>query len=176
MVAVTESHFWSWNWSLCLLSPQWKMQQEALKHVSTAGGAEVARQGVVPACGAEWGGDESSLRGWLLARSRQAGWLLPAWPRCPGAPTPPASPTGTCDRAEGGLGRAEAGRLLMCSCWARSTDLGILFGMALGNQGLEECAITGILRDKLQYRNRLQYMVTVGPRRAPHPSPLATGM
>ncbi|KAK1330577.1 hypothetical protein QTO34_010772 [Cnephaeus nilssonii] len=30
--------------------------------------------------------------------------------------------------------------------------------MALGNQGLEECAITGILRDKLQYRNRLQYM------------------
>lgn len=44
--------------------------------------------------------------------------------------------------------------------------LGILLGMALGNQGLEvwpltqskECAITGSLRDKLQYRNRLQYM------------------
>ncbi|XP_054566753.1 interleukin-34 isoform X2 [Eptesicus fuscus] len=36
--------------------------------------------------------------------------------------------------------------------------LGILLGMALGNQGVEECAITGILRDKLQYRNRLQYM------------------
>ncbi|XP_016019947.2 interleukin-34 isoform X2 [Rousettus aegyptiacus] len=44
--------------------------------------------------------------------------------------------------------------------------LGILLGMALGNQGLEvwpltpseECAITGFLRDKLQYRNRLQYM------------------
>ena len=41
--------------------------------------------------------------------------------------------------------------------------------MALGNQGLEmwpltqneECAVTGFLRDKLQYRNRLQYMVTV---------------
>lgn len=44
----------------------------------------------------------------------------------------------------------------------------ILLGMALGNEGLEvwpltrseECAITGFLRDKLQYRNRLQYMVT----------------
>uniref|UniRef100_A0AAF6ZW40 Interleukin 34 n=1 Tax=Bos taurus TaxID=9913 RepID=A0AAF6ZW40_BOVIN len=44
--------------------------------------------------------------------------------------------------------------------------LGILLGMALGNEGLEpwpltrsdECAITGFLRDKLQYRNRLQYM------------------
>uniref|UniRef100_A0A8C3VPX6 Interleukin-34 n=1 Tax=Catagonus wagneri TaxID=51154 RepID=A0A8C3VPX6_9CETA len=44
--------------------------------------------------------------------------------------------------------------------------LGILLGMALGNKGLEvwpvtsseECAITGFLRDKLQYRNRLQYM------------------
>ncbi|XP_074226557.1 interleukin-34 isoform X3 [Camelus bactrianus] len=43
--------------------------------------------------------------------------------------------------------------------------LGILLGMALGNEGLElwpltqseECAITGFLRDKLQYRNRLQY-------------------
>ncbi|XP_045842953.1 interleukin-34 isoform X4 [Meles meles] len=45
-------------------------------------------------------------------------------------------------------------------------DLGILLGMALGNEGLEmwpltqteECAVTGFLRDKLQYRNRLQYM------------------
>ncbi|XP_047385839.1 interleukin-34 isoform X1 [Sciurus carolinensis] len=44
--------------------------------------------------------------------------------------------------------------------------LGILLGMALGNEGLEvwpltqnkECTITGFLRDKLQYRNRLQYM------------------
>ncbi|XP_032180123.1 interleukin-34 isoform X1 [Mustela nigripes] len=44
--------------------------------------------------------------------------------------------------------------------------LGILLGMALGNEGLEmwpltqteECAVTGFLRDKLQYRNRLQYM------------------
>ncbi|XP_036131244.1 interleukin-34 [Molossus molossus] len=44
--------------------------------------------------------------------------------------------------------------------------LGILLGMALGSQGLavwplaqhEECATTGFLRDKLQYRNRLQYM------------------
>ncbi|XP_055269152.1 interleukin-34 isoform X2 [Moschus berezovskii] len=43
--------------------------------------------------------------------------------------------------------------------------LGILLGMALGNEGLEpwpltrsdECAVTGFLRDKLQYRNRLQY-------------------
>ncbi|XP_029780373.1 interleukin-34 isoform X4 [Suricata suricatta] len=44
--------------------------------------------------------------------------------------------------------------------------LGILLGMVLGNEGLEmwpltqreECAVTGFLRDKLQYRNRLQYM------------------
>ncbi|XP_053771129.1 interleukin-34 isoform X2 [Desmodus rotundus] len=44
--------------------------------------------------------------------------------------------------------------------------LGILLGMALGNQGLEvrpmtqskECALTGVLREKLQYKNRLQYM------------------
>uniref|UniRef100_A0A286XYI0 Interleukin-34 n=1 Tax=Cavia porcellus TaxID=10141 RepID=A0A286XYI0_CAVPO len=54
----------------------------------------------------------------------------------------------------------------MCSCWVWSTDLGILLGVALGNEGLEvwpltqhqECAVTGFLRDKLQYRNRLQYM------------------
>lgn len=61
----------------------------------------------------------------------------------------------------------EPRRWLTCCCvW--STDLGILLGMALGNEGLEvwpltrseECAITGFLRDKLQYRNRLQYMVT----------------
>lgn len=82
--------------------------------------------------------------------------------RCPGAPTPPASPTGAGDRGEGGLGSVEAGRLLTCSCWAWSTDLSILLGMALGDQGLEECAVTGILREKLQYRNRLQYMVTSG--------------
>ncbi|KAF6288216.1 interleukin 34 [Rhinolophus ferrumequinum] len=41
--------------------------------------------------------------------------------------------------------------------------LGILLGMALGLEVWtltqnEECAITGSLRDKLQYRNRLQYM------------------
>ncbi|XP_012868420.1 PREDICTED: interleukin-34 [Dipodomys ordii] len=44
--------------------------------------------------------------------------------------------------------------------------LGILFGMALGNESLEvwplaqnkECDITGYLRVKLQYKNRLQYM------------------
>ncbi|XP_072587663.1 interleukin-34 isoform X3 [Vulpes vulpes] len=49
---------------------------------------------------------------------------------------------------------------------ASPSDLGLLLGMALGNQGLEmwpltqneECAVTGFLRDKLQYRNRLQYM------------------
>lgn len=64
------------------------------------------------------------------------------------------------------------------------TDLGILLGMALGNQGLEvwpltpseECAITGFLRDKLQYRNRLQYMVTMwAPAVSLFPSPLARG-
>uniref|UniRef100_A0A8C2LHQ1 Interleukin 34 n=1 Tax=Cricetulus griseus TaxID=10029 RepID=A0A8C2LHQ1_CRIGR len=44
--------------------------------------------------------------------------------------------------------------------------LGILLGLALGNQNLEmwtltqdkECDLTGYLRVKLQYRNRLQYM------------------
>ncbi|XP_049719559.1 interleukin-34 isoform X4 [Elephas maximus indicus] len=44
--------------------------------------------------------------------------------------------------------------------------VGILLGMALGNEGLEvwpltqgeECTFTGYLRDKLQYKNRLQYM------------------
>ncbi|XP_006860376.1 PREDICTED: interleukin-34 [Chrysochloris asiatica] len=44
--------------------------------------------------------------------------------------------------------------------------LGILLGMAMGNEGLEvwplaqreACTFTGYLRDKLQYRNRLQYM------------------
>ncbi|XP_036296964.1 interleukin-34 isoform X2 [Pipistrellus kuhlii] len=35
--------------------------------------------------------------------------------------------------------------------------LGILLGMALGDQGSEECVLTGILREKLQYQNRLQY-------------------
>ncbi|XP_032140320.1 interleukin-34 isoform X2 [Sapajus apella] len=44
--------------------------------------------------------------------------------------------------------------------------LGILLSVALGNEHLEmwpltqseECTVTGFLRDKLQYRNRLQYM------------------
>ncbi|XP_004600935.1 interleukin-34 isoform X1 [Sorex araneus] len=46
--------------------------------------------------------------------------------------------------------------------------LGVLLGMTLGNKDLqvrplpqnlqEECDVTGFLRDKLQYRNRLQYM------------------
>ncbi|XP_013359327.1 PREDICTED: interleukin-34 isoform X4 [Chinchilla lanigera] len=39
--------------------------------------------------------------------------------------------------------------------------LGILLGVPLGNEGLtqnKECAVTGFLRDKLRYRNRLQYM------------------
>ncbi|XP_037671753.1 interleukin-34 isoform X2 [Choloepus didactylus] len=39
--------------------------------------------------------------------------------------------------------------------------LGILLGVALGNEGWtpgEECVVTGFLRDKLQYRNRLQYL------------------
>ncbi|XP_012586184.1 PREDICTED: interleukin-34 [Condylura cristata] len=44
--------------------------------------------------------------------------------------------------------------------------LGLLLGMALGHEGLEawplaqgqECTVTGFLRDKLQYKNRLQYM------------------
>ena len=70
-------------------------------------------------------------------------------------------------------------QVLTCSCWVRPADLGILLGMALGNEGLEpwpltrsdECAITGFLRDKLQYRNRLQYMVRTGPRRVLCPSP-----
>ncbi|KAK2085428.1 hypothetical protein P7K49_036728 [Saguinus oedipus] len=57
-------------------------------------------------------------------------------------------------------------RVLMCPCRMWSTDLGILLSMALGNEHLEmwpltqreECTVTGFLRDKLQYRNRLQYM------------------
>lgn len=44
--------------------------------------------------------------------------------------------------------------------------LGILLGVVLGNEDLEtwpltqhkECTATGFLRDKLQYKNRLQYM------------------
>ncbi|XP_023564933.1 interleukin-34 isoform X4 [Octodon degus] len=44
--------------------------------------------------------------------------------------------------------------------------LGILLGVALGSEDLEvwpltqnkECSVTGFLRDKLQYKNRLQYM------------------
>nr|XP_012292829.1 interleukin-34 isoform X4 [Aotus nancymaae] len=57
-------------------------------------------------------------------------------------------------------------RVLMCPCHMWSTDLGILLSVALGNEHLEmwpltqseECTVTGFLRDKLQYRNRLQYM------------------
>ncbi|OWK16056.1 IL34, partial [Cervus elaphus hippelaphus] len=57
-------------------------------------------------------------------------------------------------------------QVLTCSCWVRPADLGILLGLALGNEGLEPwpltqsdaCAVTGFLRDKLQYQNRLQYM------------------
>ncbi|XP_005403549.1 PREDICTED: interleukin-34 isoform X3 [Chinchilla lanigera] len=47
--------------------------------------------------------------------------------------------------------------------------LGILLGVPLGNEGLtqnKECAVTGFLRDKLRYRNRLQYM---NPGPAPRP-------
>ena len=74
-------------------------------------------------------------------------------------------------------------QVLTCSCWVRPADLGILLGMALGNEGLEpwpltrsdECAITGFLRDKLQYRNRLQYMVPMGPRRSSARARLAPG-
>lgn len=63
---------------------------------------------------------------------------------------------------------AHPGTVAHAFSWVRSTDFGILLGMALGNKGLEvwpltqseECAVTGFLRDKLQYRNRLQYMVT----------------
>ncbi|XP_076989099.1 interleukin-34 isoform X5 [Tamandua tetradactyla] len=39
--------------------------------------------------------------------------------------------------------------------------LGVFLGVALGNEGWtrrEECVVTGFLRDKLQYRNRLQYL------------------
>ncbi|XP_004842943.1 interleukin-34 isoform X1 [Heterocephalus glaber] len=56
--------------------------------------------------------------------------------------------------------------VLMCSCWVWSADLGILLGVALGTEGLKVwpltqnkgCTATGYLRDKLQYKNRLQYM------------------
>lgn len=68
----------------------------------------------------------------------------------------------------------------MCSYWARSTDLGILLGVALGNQGLEvwpetqtkECTLAGFLREKLQYKSRLQYMVITRHSLRPHPKPL----
>lgn len=59
---------------------------------------------------------------------------------------------------------------LMSSCWVCPTGLGILLDVALGNENLEiwtlaqdkECDLTGYLRGKLQYKNRLQYMVTRG--------------
>ncbi|KAK7830400.1 hypothetical protein U0070_018908 [Myodes glareolus] len=56
--------------------------------------------------------------------------------------------------------------------------LGILLGMTLGNENLDmwtltqdkECDLTGYLRVKLQYKNRLQYMVTGrAPKRVPVP-------
>lgn len=55
--------------------------------------------------------------------------------------------------------------------------------MALENQGLEvwpltqseECTITGFLREKLQYRNRLQYMVTTWAPAMSFPKPLTRG-
>lgn len=71
---------------------------------------------------------------------------------------------------------------LIGSFWVCPTGLGILLDVALGNKNLEiwtltqdkECDLTGYLRGKLQYKNRLQYMVT---RRAPNgflfPSPKA---
>jgi hypothetical protein len=57
---------------------------------------------------------------------------------------------------------------LIRSCWVCPTGLGILLDVALGNENLEiwtltqdkECDLTGYLRGKLQYKNRLQYMVT----------------
>lgn len=150
--------------------------------------------------GQEWGGDWTPTSGWdcgagsagcgqgctgRTARARLAllcepgpwwGEGLPGAPRLrpshgweKGGHTRTALHTRTAWRWRG---------VLMCCCWVRSTDLGILLGMALGNGGLEmwpltqteECAVTGFLRDKLQYRNRLQYMVTVGTRCVPCPS------
>lgn len=140
--------------------------------------------------------------GTLLARSGQAGWLVLAWPCSPGAQTsgralpwgsvpqpPPASPARTCGQEQGGqlftaLPTRWCEAVQVAHVFLLDTDLGILLGMALGNQGLEvwpltpseECAITGFLRDKLQYRNRLQYMVTMwAPAVSFFPSPLARG-
>lgn len=115
------------------------------------------------------------------------------WP--PGGPAPPARPVRTCPLVKGGAcslcTQVREGRrvltahrrssvkqqVLTCSCWVRPADLGILLGLALGNEGLEPwpltqsdaCAVTGFLRDKLQYQNRLQYMVPSGPRRVLFP-------
>ena len=102
----------------------------------------------------------------------------------------PSAPTPACEDVSPRKGRrvltahrrsSVKQQVLTCSCWVRPADLGILLGMALGNEGLEpwpltqsdECAVTGFLRDKLQYRNRLQYMVPSGPRRVLFPRPLA---
>jgi hypothetical protein len=72
--------------------------------------------------------------------------------------------------------------MLMGSCWVWSTDLGILLGMALRSDSLEvwsltqnkECDVTGYLRVKLQYKNRLQYMVTTqAPAVTLFPTPMA---
>lgn len=68
--------------------------------------------------------------------------------------------------------------VLIGSRWLWPTGLGILLGMTLGNENLEmwtltqdkECDLTGYLRVKLQYKNRLQYMVTGrAPKRVPVP-------
>lgn len=102
---------------------------------------------------------------------------------------PPASPARTRGQEQRGqpctaLPTRWRGAVRVAHVFLLDTDLGILLGMALGNQGLEvwpltpseECAITGFLRDKLQYRNRLQYMVTMwAPAVSLFPSPLARG-
>lgn len=72
--------------------------------------------------------------------------------------------------------------VLTGSHWVCPTGLGVLLGVALGNENLQmwtlaqdkECDLTGYLRVKLQYKNRLQYMVTGrGPSGSLFPSPKA---
>lgn len=155
MVAVTKSHFWSWNWNRCLLNPQ-------VEKAATGFGNMSPLQAVL-----RWPGREGCLPCGEEARLASGAGFRPGADRLDGS----CLAHGDADLEEGGLGSVAAGRPLMCSCWARSTDLGILLGMALGNQDLEvwpltqskECALTGILRAKLQYRNRLLYMVTLWP-------------
>ena len=71
---------------------------------------------------------------------------------------------------------------LIGSRWLWPTGLGILLGMTLGNENLEmwtltqdkECDLTGYLRVKLQYKNRLQYLVMGrAPNGSLFPSPKA---